>query len=78
MNADVVAIMTEVTETGGTGIGLDLVLEDDRGITLDPDLVQDLRLDQEGMFQLLLSVLWESRDEAISGTDMPLDLRSCF
>lgn len=44
----------EATETGGTGIGLDLVLEDDRGTSLNPDLVQDLRLDQEGTFQSLL------------------------
>jgi len=54
MNVDVVVSIA--IEIGGTGIGLDLILEDDRGTTLDPDLVQDLRLDQEGMFQSLLSV----------------------
>lgn len=43
---DVVVIM-EATETGGIGIGLDLLLEGDRGISLDLDLIQDLRLDRE-------------------------------
>jgi hypothetical protein len=41
-------VVSIAIEIGGTGIGLDLILEDDRGTTLDPDLVQDLRLDQEG------------------------------
>ena len=55
MNIDVVVIMTEIR---GIGIGLDLLLKDDleedRRTSLDPNLIQDLHLNQKVMFKLLL------------------------